>query len=43
MPENISAQNVCPSPKIQKFWKKNWLWVSVVRAPFRKAKYGPYE
>jgi hypothetical protein len=22
MPQNISAQNVCPSPKVQDFWKK---------------------
>ena len=29
MPQKISAQNVCPSPKT--FEKKNSLWVSVVR------------
>ena len=31
MPQKISAQNVCPSPKVWDFWKKA-LPVSVVRA-----------
>ena len=30
MPQKISAQNVCPSPKVQDL-KKISLWVSVVR------------
>ena len=30
LPHKISAQFVCPSPKVSNFWKKNSLWVSVV-------------
>ena len=30
MPQKISAQNVCPSPKVRDFWKKSSLWMSVV-------------
>ena len=31
MPQKISAQNVCPSPKVGDFRKKSSFWVSVVR------------
>ena len=31
LPQKISAQNVCLSPKVRDFWKKNSLWVPVVR------------
>ena len=31
MPQKILAQFVCPSPKVNHFWKNNSLWVSVVR------------
>ena len=31
MSQKISSQNVCPSPKVWDFWKKNSFWVSVVR------------
>ena len=40
MPLHISAQFVCPSPKVWDFWKKA-LWVSV-RAFRDKAKVGPH-
>ena len=31
MPQNLSAQIVCPSPKVWDFDKKRLHWVSVVR------------
>ena len=31
MPQNILAQNACPSPKVQDFLKNLSLWVSPVR------------
>ena len=31
MPHKISAQFVCPSPKVSNFWRRNSLWMSVVR------------
>ena len=31
MPQKIAAQNICPSPKVRDFRKKNYLWVSAFR------------
>ena len=33
MPQNLSAQFVCPSPKVLDFNEKRLHWASVVRAP----------
>ena len=33
MPQNISAQFVCPSPKVLDFNEKKLHWASIVRAP----------
>ena len=33
MPQNLSAQIVCPSPKVWDFDEKRLHWASVVRAP----------
>ena len=32
MPQNLSAQFICPSPKVQDFNEKRLLWESVVHA-----------
>ena len=34
MPQNLSAQFVCPSPKVLDFNEKRLHWASVVRDPF---------
>ena len=33
MPQNLSAQIVCPSPKVWDFDEKRLHWASVVRVP----------
>ena len=45
MPHKISAQFVCPSPKVSNFQKKSSLWLSVVRGQglleFNKSRISP--